>query len=328
MRPSSFILAVVVSVAFIDGRSDPALAEVASACEDPTAHVCGAGDLPRVTNREWREAEVQRFVERSTKGTVAVVVDGKALKLLPDCRLPGSYTEVRTQPGQGRLWATNRPLLLTSEAEGAACAEATHVVAAFARGRSGSPAFSGVLVPLPCPPIADDAPARGCVGRGLTGPVRQARSESLREKLEAMAFDKVALREFLDVYALAPDGERALGFFSGSHVNGECALRDQARWIASQYTASQASSRKLVMTLLPADAAERTIERPTLDVAFGNRHCRHHPIFRKCFSGIAEPVDDPWLCWQAAPAPVAAPAQTRAPAPVPPPKAPAAVTRP
>ena len=184
MKTSSLVPALVTSLALIAYRTDPVLAEVGSACDFPSARVCGAGNLPRVNSRDWPEADVQRFAERATKGTVAVVADGKSVKLLPDCRLPGSYTEVRTKPGQGRLWATNRPLLLTTEVEGAACVEATHVVAAFVRARSGPPAFSGVLVPLPCPAVADDAPARGCVGRGLTGPLRQARAESLREEAE------------------------------------------------------------------------------------------------------------------------------------------------
>jgi hypothetical protein len=332
MRPSSLIPALIACLALIAFRSDPVGAEEGSACDFPSARLCGVGDLPRVTSREWREADVQRFVERAAKGTVAVAVDGKAVKLLPDCRLPGSYTEVGARPGQGRLWATNRPLLLTSEVEGAACVEATHAVAAFARAWSGSTTFSGVLVPLPCPSVADDAPARGCVGRGLTGPLRQARAESLREKLNGTAVEKVALTKFLEVYALAPDDDLALGFTNVAHVNTECALYAHARWVASQYTTSRTASGKLVATLRPADADERTIDRPTLDVTRGNRSCLHHPVFRKCFSGIAEPVDEPWRCWEAAPAAVAPPAPPPAPPRAPtsptPAKSPAAVTRP
>jgi hypothetical protein len=332
MRPSSFVPALVASLALTAYRSDPVVAEIASACENPTARVCGASDLPRVTNREWREADVQRFVERAAKGTVAVAIDGKAVKLVPECHLPGSYTELRTRAGQGRLWATNRPLLLTSEVEGAACVEATHAVAAFARASSGSPAFSGVLVPLPCPPVADDAPARGCVGRGLTGPLRQARAESLRERVNATAAEKVGLKEFLEAYVLAPDDALALGFLSLARVNSECALYSHAHWVSSQYARSRTVAGKLVATLRPADADERTIDRPTLDFALGDRSCIFHPVFRKCFAGIAEPVDQPRRCWEPAP-PTAAqppplPAPTRPPTPPTPAKPAAAVTRP
>ena len=272
---------------------------------------------------------MQRFAERAVKGTVAVAVDGKALKMLPDCRLPGSYTEVRTQPGQGRLWATNRPLLLTSEVKGGACAEATHLVAAFARARSGSLTFSGVLIPLPCPSVGNGEPARGCIGRGLTGPLRRARAELLITKLKATPVDRVALTEFLEVYAIAPDDGLVLGLMNAAHVNTECALYSHAHWAAAQYRTTRSPSGDEVTTFWPDDDPVRAlVETPTLDVMLSDRSCLHHPMFRKCFSGIAEPVDEPWRCWEPGPATVAAPAQTRAPTPNTPAKPPAAVTRP
>ena len=174
MRPAPYFRTLVGSsvLAACAAAPQPAGAmHVASACEAESAHICGAGDLPRVTSREWAEAEVGRFVERAVTGTVAVAVDPgtHAVKLLPRCRLPGAYTEVRTRPGSGRLWATNRVLLLPGEVDRVACAEATHAVVAFARaaaGATGAVSFSGVLVPLPCPPATDDGLARGCVGAG------------------------------------------------------------------------------------------------------------------------------------------------------------------
>ena len=329
MKTSSLILALVASVALIAYRTDPVLAEEGSACDYPSAHVCGAGDLPRVTSRDWQEADVQRFVERAAKGTVAVAADGKTVTLLPDCRLPGTYTEVLTQPGQGRLWATNRVLLLTGEVDRVACADATHTVAAFARARSGSLTFSGVLVPLPCPSVGDSEPARGCVARGLTGPVRKAQAGALREKLKATPVNNVALTKFLEVYALAPDDDLALGFTDLGHVNTECALYDHARWVGAQYRTRRLPSGQEVTTLRPANNQSRPlVDMPTLDYLRGSQSCLHHPAFRKCFAGIAEPVDESWACWEPAPVPAPAPPPARAVTPTAPPKPKATVSKP
>src|SRR6185295_4760166 len=188
-----------------------------SMCDDEARTICGAGQLPRLTDRDLPAEELRRLRARAVEGTVAVVLPatiavlraGVRPRVLAGCRLPGAYTELETKPGGGRLWATNRPLLLPGEVP-PACAEATHTVATFAVGAAG--AFAAVLVPLPCPPVSDPAPARGCVGQGATGAERRVRALAMMKRIKPDVIARADPAYVLEVYALAPDDYRALTY--------------------------------------------------------------------------------------------------------------------
>jgi hypothetical protein len=306
MRWGSCFRALVGGSVLATCAAPPARGHVASACEQDSAQVCGAGDLPRVTSREWSELEVRRFVERAATGTTAVAVDARkhGVKLVSGCRLPGAYTEVRTQPGSGRLWATNRVLLFPGEVDRVACDEATHAVVAFARaaaaGATGAVSFSGVLMPLPCPTITDGKPARGCVARGLAGADRLARAKAAMKKLKTTPIEALGVTDVLEVYALAPDDDLALGFLYRMTLNTECSLRDHARWLTAQYRTTGVPGGEQVTSLRPPDDPSRPVDKPMLDAELGDRSCLHHPVFRKCFPGLAVPVDEPRRCWEPA----------------------------
>lgn len=310
MRWGSCFRALVGGSVLAACATPPARGHVASACEQESARVCGAGDLPRVTSREWTEVEVRRFVERAATGTTAVAVDARkhAVKLVSGCRLPGAYTEVRTQPSGGRLWATNRVLLFPGEVDRVACAEATHAVIAFARAATGAVSFSGVLMPLPCPTITDDSPARGCVARGLAGADRLARAKAVMKKLKATPIEALGVTEVLEVYALAPDDGLALGLLQRMTLNTECTLLDHARWLTAHYRTTGVPGGEQITSLLPPDDPSRPVDTPRLDAELGDRSCLHHPVFRKCFAGLAVPVDEPRRCWEPAVARPAPPA--------------------
>ena len=302
MRWGSCFRALVGGIVLAAYATPPARGHVGSACEQDGTQVCGAGDLPRVTGREWMEAEVRRFVERAATGTTAVAVDPRshAVTLVSGCRLPGAYTEVRTQPGGGRLWATNRVLLFPGEVDRVACAEATHAVVAFARATIGAVSFSGVLMPLPCPTITDDSPARGCVARGFAGADRLAGARAVVKKPRGKPIQALGVTEVLEVYARAPDDELALGLLQRMALNTECTLLAHVRWLASQYRTTAVPGGEPVTSLLPPDDPSRPVNKPVLDVELGDRSCLHHPVFRKCFPGLAVPVDEPWRCWEPA----------------------------
>ena len=334
---SRSLLSLVVGFAMITSKAEVAHGREGSACDAESAHICTAGKLPRVTSHEWTVAEVQSFMTSAAIGTVAIAVDKKtrAARLVTSCRLPGSYTEARTKPGQGRLWATNRVVLLPGEVDRAACVSATHLVAAFARASNGAVTFSAILVPLPCPSVTEEAPASGCIAEGQSGPDRLSFARGAIGKLrkERARTGVVSVEDYLQVYALAPDHPDTLGFLYWAPVDAECAVHAQVEWAGRQYRTTRDPSGQQIATLRPADDIERTIEKPTLDVNAGVRSCLHHPAFRKCFAGIAEPVDDPWRCWEpvipSAPASaVAAPARSATPVPPTAPKSPAGVTKP
>jgi hypothetical protein len=195
-------------------------------------------------------------------------------------------------------------LLLPGEVDRVACDEATHAVVAFARaaatGATGAVSFSGVLVPLPCPPVTDSGLARGCVGSGLPGPARVARAKAIMKKLKAAHIETAAVTDVLHVYALAPDDELALGFLYRMPADTECTLLAHARWLTAQYRTTGVPGGKQVTSLLPPDDPSRPVDKPVLDAELGDRSCLHHPVFRKCFPGLAVPVDEPRRCWEPA----------------------------
>jgi hypothetical protein len=216
--------------------------------------------------------------------------DGQS-SLLADCKLVGSYTEVGGNKGSGRLWATNRLLLLPSEV-GAACDEATHLVATFVtRDRT----FSAILVPLPCPSISETTPSKRCIGKEATGPERQARADEVIRGQPKPRWDQ-DLALTLATYSLAPDYWRALGVLD--ETQSECAFTEQAEWLANRYTVVQRLGDGEYNAVLTPEKSWNPA--PTLDVESSQRRCVHQPAFRKCFPGLFEALPGTTGCWELA----------------------------
>jgi Flp pilus assembly protein TadD len=176
-------------------------------CDVTPATPCLGSALPKITEQDWSQAEMDAAVAALQKGTVAVRrVDGHPPALAPECRLGGKYEAVMGEPGSGRLWVAERVLFAPSEV-GRACENATHSIAALALGPQRMVAL---LVPLPCPGVADRRPAGGCIGSGLNGAARTRRAEEMVERWKA-GFDSDppadAFAAALEMYALAPDRE-------------------------------------------------------------------------------------------------------------------------
>ena len=273
----------------------PMCCENPSRCYLESASTCGAGQLPRITENDWSETDLSRFRARAERGTVAVAYARGKARLVPDCSLDGTYTEVLAQqPGEGRLWATNRVLLLPREVTGTGCAGATHLVAAFAAGGAW---FAAIVVPLPCPSVTDREPARTCVGSGLDGAARLARAPALAAKIpprEQWSASRAYVPEVLDVYALAPDDPVALHLLTD--ILTECALKEQAGWISRQYLTRRTLDGTVQVvpnpSLYPPDNAP-----PHLDENQSARSCLYQPAFRKCFPALFEPSAGTTGCW-------------------------------
>jgi hypothetical protein len=258
-----------------------------------------------VTEREWPAPEIERFLKRAERGTVALVLDGGKARLATECRLPGTYTEAAARQGEGRYWATNRLLLLPEEA-GPECAHATHLAGAFAVRKTasggGAPRFAAILLPLPCPPISDTRPAAGCVGRGRSGPQRAHDARALiKAQPEERRGDPA---ETLDIYALAPDDWAAQQ--SLARIGGECTLSAHAQWIVRHFgDATGADGERIIERTKhlepPYDAP------PRFDESLSQRSCLYQPAFRKCFAGIFDPSPGSTGCWEPAKSGKAAP---------------------
>src|SRR6186713_1659892 len=131
----------------------------ASATKATLATLCGADQLPRL---DESRLGLEAMREAATRGTVALTWNESRAQTLPDCTLPGSYTEVNGSGG-GRFFATNRVLMRTDEID-TKCGRATHLVAAYVTWRdTETDRIAAILVPLPCPSASDPAPAPGCV---------------------------------------------------------------------------------------------------------------------------------------------------------------------
>jgi hypothetical protein len=248
---------------------------------------CAATGLPRVTDRDWNNAEIERFVRRAGEGVVAVNRrENGRLNLLASCNLDGRYVEIRAKAGSGAMWASTRPLFRADEV-GESCAEATHLVAAYARqgGR-----FDAILLPLPCPSVLATDSARGCVGRGMTGAQRLKRARALWGALDHEAF----VNEWSEGWVGRSHEARALVPDHGlSNVleAGDRTLSEHAWWVRSAYGYINES--------LPMRLEHPEAPKPQL-----NLQCRHgciaFPVFMKCFPDIFEPELTDVGCWIAA----------------------------
>jgi hypothetical protein len=248
-----------------------------------------------VTEHDWSPAEVAAFAERARQGTVAVDRRDSRVRVLTACRLDGTYLEIKGKTGSGRMWVTNRPLLRTDEVDGD-CAEATHEVAAYARAGNR---FEAILVPLPCPPVVDAEPARGCVGRGMTGPERIERSGTLQVSLAAgreshSSTDRAALSagRILEMWALAPDEYSAARCLGG--LPDDCAFRAHGVWVGSVYYWDETGGR--------ARTGKHSASRATPEIALAESadDCLFRPVFLDCFPRLFEADHDGGACWSPA----------------------------
>jgi hypothetical protein len=262
---------------------------------------CAAGALPRLTDLNWTQAEVAAFLDRAKQGTAAVERGQRTTRLLADCGLPGGY-EGYDGKIDGRLWATNRPLL-RSEEVGDICALATHLIAAFATHRAK---FEAILLPLPCPASSDPMPAKGCVGRGLTGAERMGRARALQESLDpgrsTLVTPTARLRDtgessrrpppelpvtprrkidnawLLDMWALTPDEYPATRWLN--RLAGDCALAEQGKWLDSAY--AWGGTREHPHTVVVAKPKPPVLHKGTLSLS----SCVARPVFAQCFPSL------------------------------------------
>jgi hypothetical protein len=209
--------------------------------EDDTP--CLASRLPRISHEQWSPAQIDDLVAHSLLGVVAVTMDRNTSALVPGCSLLGQYIEPGGDDGSGRMWFAN-PVAQPLDAMGQGCAEATHVVAAFAVRLARAPSevqyeFQAILFPLPCPSVTDVGPAQGCTGAGLTGPQRQARAHELVAQLAnssaAQRGDAVAerLRLAAEIAALAPDDDDVLAAVRKhpAKLDPDCLVSEQLSWL-------------------------------------------------------------------------------------------------
>jgi hypothetical protein len=228
------------------------------------------------------------------RGSVAVEHDPGGTRVVEGCALDGTYTEVVGEAGSGRFWATNRVLFLMTEIS-EPCETATHVVAAFAEkgARSGA-----ILVPLPCPSTADERPAPGCVGRGLTGPERRARALALSESAKA---DPTLVSApwppgiALESYALQPDHYE--GYASLNLNFYTCSLRPQVWFVRNNYKRPDTPRFDPPMLIASAGDLEAVPEYQA-----GGTGCDDRPPFLECFPELFDP-EAAEGCWKEAAAP-------------------------
>jgi len=133
-------------------------------------------------------------------------------------------------------------------------------------------------LPLPCPPTDDPAPAKGCMGRGLTGPQRKKRALDIWYKTleEAPNLD---LTRLFDVYVLMPADPRGLEYLRrmDRQPRVDCFLGGQ---IQSAQTSDPPAKWP---HFYPSDAT-----------------CEYQPPFLTCFPGFFEPSPGIRSCWRPA----------------------------
>jgi hypothetical protein len=273
--------------------SPPKTAPAATPAPAPRANDpyfdCQAGSLPRVDDKSIGQDGTRTLLEMSQHGTVAVVWDGRQATIVGDCKLGQPYLDIPGKTPAIHFRPTNQALFRTDEIS-PECRRATHVVAAFLSEQvpaSGTPRathVAGVLVPLPCPPVADKAPAPGCIGKGLTGRQRQARAEARREELRLVPVQSVDVARPLEIYALTPDDYWALQNVASLRDPG---LADQGRWLLSQYDLKESYDSPAVSAALKPPQRRR----PPPDVHWdeSDRELMRNPAFFSCFSDRIHP---------------------------------------
>ncbi len=254
---------------------------------------CGAGHLPRITEKSFAEGGVATFFAGAAKGTVALAWDGTKARVIDGCHLDGRYVEAMGK-GTWRFRATNRVLFRTDEIAGE-CRTATHIVAAYvaAPGAPSSRAtlsqMSGILVPLPCPPATDPEPAPGCIAHGLTGPARRRKAEALMTEIAPGHVAGADPAKVLEVFALIPD--KAWGITYATQLNtGDDGLFGQGQWLGSQYTWTSTDDIAEFPGIVKLLDAPRRPPPPQLVWACSDFNYVCRPVFLWCFAGQFEPI--------------------------------------
>ena len=246
---------------------------------------CSAGELPRLDRRTWSAEEIERFITRSLHGAAAVIYADGAARLVPGCKLDGGYQEVPAKPGSGRFWASDRLLYIPDEI-GGDCAEATHVIGAFALRADGGVVteFGAILVPLPCPSVHAESPAKGCIGRGLTGSERLERARALMNRGGEAMFADASVS--LEAYALAPDAIETLDYLGQLDGAGkwrlDCGLQGQAQGMWELYFVDMEGDRRVLRLRSYWQSM-----RPR--VRWDCFLCSSQPAFQACFPGLFAP---------------------------------------
>jgi hypothetical protein len=257
--------------------------------EDPCCR-CEAGSLPRVDDKSLGEGGAAKLLALAEHGIVAVIWDGRRAEILPECKLGKPYLDIPGRTAAIHFRPANQALFVTDQIT-PACRRATHVVATFVSEQTGASDtktathVAGVMVPLPCPPVADKAPAPGCIGKGLTGAARRARAEARRAALPLDQAPSSDVARPLEIYALTPDDYSGLQYLGTLRDLG---LTDQSGWIRSQFDLKMGYELPTITaTLKPA--ARRT--EPLPDVHWDERSLKllRTPAFFWCFRDRIHP---------------------------------------
>ena len=288
-----------------------------AAAEDSTPRVgeCHAGSLPRFTEKSLVEADLGSLLAAAAARPIAVIQTDAEVRLVKDCQLPGGpYFEMPGKKGKGMFRPASRVIFRTDELTGA-CRAATHVVAAFAVDGLSTDEFGrqvgaagarepkhleGILIPLPCPSVADPKAAPGCVGRGLTGNQRRVQAKELWARIPRREDGSADAAEPLNVYALVPDHFWGISL---SHWIKDRVLAEQGSWLFNEYdqgkfvphegqpawggdpTAVNVSYEPPTTTLKEASRRQAP---PTFHWNLGHR-IFVKPLFMDCFLGLADP---------------------------------------
>ncbi len=290
MKPGPMAIGVVLACTCAATPAPvPAPARSAPSVVPAAKPDCGAGHLPRIDEKSLGQEGLGAFLASASKGTVAVDWDGTRARLVDGCRLDGAYAGAKGT-GEWRFRATNRVVFRTDEISGA-CRGATHLVAAYITRASPPVRMNGILVPLPCPPASDSAPAPGCLARGLTGPARQSKARQITDKTPPLDMRNADVATAMAVFALIPDEEG--GITTIANVGGDCPLIKQGQWLPSQYKIRSSSSdpdRPAVVRLLDVRARPSPPKIEWHGCSMDYCDCGETPVFLQCFPGQFEPV--------------------------------------
>jgi hypothetical protein len=272
-------------------------------CEINRIVGCGAGHLPRISESDWSDAQIASLLRLSDRGVnLAVDRSGPSTVLVSDCELDGGYVEIAGGPG--RFWGTDRAFYYSEEIP-SACRTATHLIASFAvaeDGKGGRRRFSAILVPLPCPPSTDMNPAVGCIGKGLTGPKRQARSlmmagfETRRAKERDFEKRPTDVGQLFETYALYPDDPWGALYLAGySRYPPESKDRGLASvlwWPGGKYNFRMNGQNTVLEPNYQWEATPHRLSCPETYSCQGEP-----PVFLACFGGLFRPAPDYDGCW-------------------------------
>lgn len=269
---------------------------------------CQAGSLPRFTETDLVEADLASLLAAAATRPIAVIQDDGKVRPINDCHLPGGpYIKMPGKEGKGMLRPAGRVIFRTDELE-SACRSATHVIAAFALdglhpdlfGRPAAIApkhLEGILVPLPCPSVADTQAAPGCVAKGATGAERRHRATVLWARLPREEGIVADVAQPLELYALVPDHFWGLSMVRWTR---DPALMTELSWLGQEYDLGRfvtpndqpdwyAINPTLEPPIPKLKGASRRSRPPTFYWNEGGHKILRDPVFRECFLKLVDP---------------------------------------